>query len=143
MYDALAVRGREAPRDLLAPLDRVALRDRGGIELAPQRLALEELGDEKRSGLGRPHVVEREQVGMIQRADRPHFLLEAPQSIRIRRDLARQDFDRDVAADARIAGPVDLAHAARTEGVDDFVGAEFGACVQRHVNESRIISLQA
>ena len=43
----------------------------------------------------------------------------------------RQDFDRDVAFEPRVAGLVDLAHAARAEERIDAIGPEDGAGRQR------------
>ena len=44
----------------------------------------------------------------------------------------REDFDRDIAAEARIAGAVDLAHAAGADGGQDLIRAEMGAWRQGH-----------
>jgi len=87
--------------DLHAPIGEFPERHGSGLESRTQRLALEQLGHEKRTGVRGPHVVEREQIGMIQRADRPYFLFEATQPIRIVREEGRQDLDRDVASEAR------------------------------------------
>ena len=47
-----------------------------------------------------------------------------------------QDLDGDVAIQLGVARAVDLAHAARAQGSDDFVWAEFIARRKLHVNES-------
>ena len=49
-----------------------------------------------------------------------------------------QHLDRHVAAEPRVLGAVDLAHAARAERGDDFVGTEAGAGTQAH--EPRTVS---
>ena len=65
---------------------------------------------------------------MVEGAGRARLLLEAPQAVRHRCEKrGRQDLDRDLAAQARVAGAVDLAHAARAEGGEDLVGPEAGA----------------
>jgi hypothetical protein len=54
-------------------------------------------------------------------------VLEAAQPVRIVRTVEGQDLDRDIAGQALVAGPVDLAHPAGTEGSEDLVGAEVRA----------------
>ena len=43
--------------------------------------------------------------------------LEARERIRIGAQMRRQDFDRDIAIQLRVARAIDLAHATRTEGL--------------------------
>ena len=72
-------------------------------------------------------VVERADMGMRQRRDRPRLALETAAPLRIARDLGRQDFDGDRAAETRIARVVDLAHAARADLVAYLVWPELRA----------------
>jgi hypothetical protein len=44
----------------------------------------------------------------------------------------RKHLDSDVAIKLRISGPVDLAHAARTDGREDFAGTEAVTHRERH-----------
>jgi hypothetical protein len=77
MNDVAAVRRGEPARDLEPPLDRLPLRDRRAVELAAQRLALEQLGDRVGDPLVRPEVEDREDVRMRQRGDGLGLALEA------------------------------------------------------------------
>ena len=52
---------------------------------------------------------------MVQRRQRLRFARESRQAIRIAREEIRQDLDRDVAIELRIARAVDLAHPAGAE----------------------------
>jgi len=62
------------------------------------------------------------------------------QAIGIGRHGDGQHFDRHVAAEPRVACPIDLAHAAGAERADDFVRAELRAAVESHlVDECAII----
>ncbi len=61
---------------------------------------------------------------MIQRSGSTSFLLEACQALRVAGVLFRQHLDRHLAAQARVLAEVHLAHAARTEQLEDLVGAE-------------------
>ena len=52
---------------------------------------------------------------MVQRGEHPRLALEAREPIRIARQRARQDLDRDVAPELRVVRAVHLTHAARAE----------------------------
>jgi hypothetical protein len=59
---------------------------------------------------------------MIQRRNRLCFLLEAPQPFRVADECRRQNFDRNLAVQPRIACAIDLSHAASTRRRNDLVG---------------------
>ena len=59
--------------------------------------------------------IDRADVRMVQRGEHPRFALEAREPIRIARHVARQNLDRDVPPELRVASPVHLPHAARAE----------------------------
>lgn len=61
---------------------------------------------------------------MAQRGRRPRFLLEAAQAIGIGREDVGQDLDRDVAAEPRVMGAIDLSHAAAANQRQDVVGTK-------------------
>ena len=61
---------------------------------------------------------------MVQRRDRPRFMFESAQAIRVIGHRRGENLDGDVAIETRIAGAVDFAHPARPEQRDDFVRAE-------------------
>ena len=69
-------------------------------------------------------------MGVIQRRDGLRFTSEAFAELR------GGDFDRNVAIQSRISGPIHLTHASSTDGRKDFVRAEFVAYRKRHVSES-------
>jgi len=69
---------------------------------------------------------------MIQSGEDFGFALKPRQAFRIGRHGLRQDFDRDLTFQTGIAGPVDFAHSARAERVDDFIRAEAGTWGQGH-----------
>ena len=76
---------------------------------------------------------------MVQGRGGEGFLLEAAQPVGIARESLRQDLDGHLAFEARVAGAVDLAHAARAQQRDNFVRSEFRARGQVH--SGQIISL--
>ncbi len=66
-------------------------------------------------------------VRMIERRERLRFALEARQPIGVLRERLRQDLDRDVAIELRVARAIDLPHAAFADRRSDLVDAETGA----------------
>ena len=108
--DALAVRGGEAPRDLERPVDRLLLRHGRAVELAAQRLALEQLGHGVGDAVVRAEVVDREDVRMRERGDGLGLALEARERVGVRGQLRGEDLDGDLAVELRVARAVDLAH---------------------------------
>src|SRR5262245_29816395 len=80
----------------------------------------------------RSDVKNREDVRMIQRRRGARFLLKAAKTIGIGRQRGRQDLDRDVATQPRVARPIDLAHSPSADGIEDFVGTEVTAWAQSH-----------
>ena len=130
--DALFVRRREAGGDLPAEVDRLGRGQRPGREPRRERLAFQELGDEVRRAVVRAEIEDREDVRMIERARRVRLAHEALQPVGVSGEGRGQHFDRDVTIEARVPGPVDLAHAPVAERRDDLVGAEPGAGTDRH-----------
>ena len=63
-------------------------------------------------------------VGVVQRRQRLSFAGEPGEAISVVRERVRQDLQRDIAIELRVAGPVDLAHAPFADLRGDFVDAE-------------------
>ena len=76
-------------------------------------------------------------VGMVERRQHLRFAVEARQSLRVVGEDVRENFDRDVTVQLRVARPIDLAHAAGPEGGQDFVRAEAGSGGQGHARRWR------
>ena len=69
---------------------------------------------------------------MVQRGDRAGLPVEAVEAVGVVRRRVREELQRHLAPQARVAGAVDLAHAALAEGAEDLVGAELLSGGQRH-----------
>ena len=78
-------------------------------------------------------------VRVIQRGERLRLAREAGEAIGIGSERLRQDLDRDVAIEPRVARAIDLAHAAGAEQRDDFVDVETRAGREEHEGRRRII----
>jgi hypothetical protein len=69
---------------------------------------------------------------MIQRGEDFGFALEPCDAIGVVDERVGQDFQRDIAIQLRIAGAIDLTHAAGSDGGEDLVWSEPGAGLKSH-----------
>ena len=70
-------------------------------------------------------VVQRADVRVIELRYRPRLAVESITKLRIGRQRFREDLDGDGSIQTRIAGLVDLAHAAFAQLVEDSIRSEF------------------
>jgi hypothetical protein len=133
--DPALVRGGEPPRDLDGVLDGLARGEPADTDLRAERVALQPLRDDVRQRLVRAHVVDGEDVRVVERARGPRLLLEAAETVRTARRRLRQHLDGDLTAEPRVPRAVDLAHAAGPEGPADLVHADARSRLQSHVLE--------
>ena len=124
MHDPAIVGGREAARQLPRPFERFSRRHGATVEPLAKRLAFEQLHDGMRDAVGGADVVERKDVGMVDRRNRARFALEACERVRVGGESTRQNLDGDVAAEPRVVGSVHLSHAAGANRRDNLVRAE-------------------
>ena len=124
MDDAEAVRGVERAGDVDRHAERLAQRQRPARDRVGERLPFEVLHDQVVDAVLMADVVERADVRMVQPRDRARLAVEALAQLRARGEMRGQDLDGDVAVETRVAGAIDLAHAAGAERGDDFVGTE-------------------
>ncbi len=87
-----------------------------------ERLAFQILHHEEINPVLVAGVVERADVGMVQTGDGFCFALEALAQFRAASEMSGQNIYRDGSIEAGIAGFVHLAHSARTNGGEDFIG---------------------
>src|SRR5204863_1808289 len=96
MNDSLVVRGRESLRHLQRRVDRFARRERTALESAAQRLAFEQLADEKRCAARvDADVVDGQQIRMLEESGCARFLFETDEPLAIAEGDVGQDLDRD------------------------------------------------
>jgi hypothetical protein len=111
-----------------ADLDRVVedrrQRERRRLDARSQRLAVEQLDCEEGDAFVRAHIVDGQDIRMRQRGDRAGLAIESLARLWIDPRAGADRLDRDLPAQARVAGAVDLAHAAVAERLDDLVGAK-------------------
>ena len=114
MNDAFLVGGGQSMRDLQGVIQSLAQRDGPAAQALTQCLSLKQFGNYVRRAVARANVEYRQNVGMVQGSGGESLLLETAHSVRIKRKRLRQDLDRHFTFETRIAGTIDLAHAART-----------------------------
>ena len=92
-----------------------------------QSFSFEKLHHQIVGAILRANVVELADVRMVQRRNRPRLALHALFQLRRRRKMRGENFDRDRAVEARVAGAIHFSHAARAEQRLNFVWTEFRA----------------
>ena len=108
-------------------VDRLARRQRRRAHPRAQRLALEQLRNDVRRALVRADVEDREDVRMVQRAGRCAPPARSGAADRGLGEGGRQDLDRDLALQPRVARTIHLAHPTCAKKRQDLVGSEAGA----------------
>ena len=120
MADAALVRGGEPGRDLERVVEGLAHRDRSRLDVLPESPALQELHDHVGDAGFAAEVVDREDVGMVQRGRRLGLPLEARELLLVRARL-RQRLERDGAIEVRVFGEEHLPHSSLADHLQDVV----------------------
>jgi hypothetical protein len=126
MDDSLLVRRGQSVRDLQRGIDGAPRWQRTAFQPLAQRHAFEQLADDVRRPTLVADVVNRQQVGMIEHPGRARLLLETLHAFLIAERERGQDFDRDVASEARVFRAIHGTHAAFAEKAHDPIGTEHG-----------------
>jgi hypothetical protein len=77
-------------------------------------------------------AVDRSDIRVIEGGEHLRFAPEARETIRIARKRVGQHFQRDLAIELQVTCAIHLAHAARAEGRQNFIGTEARAVSKRH-----------
>ena len=139
VHDLRGVRDGQRLRDLARDVDGAIEREALPHRL-PQAAALHELHRDEAPAFELAGLVDGDDVGMVEGRDGERFPDETIDRVGFRREPARDQLDRDVAPQPLVEGPIDLAHAARSEqGVHD-IGPEPRTFRQRHPRDDGIIN---
>ena len=121
MNDALGVRGLQRIRDLNGDMEETIEFHRLAGDDVLQRCAVQEFhGDERAPGVF-ANIVNRADVGMIQRRGRLRLTFEPRQHLRVFGDLVRQEFQRHKAVQTGILRLVDHTHSPAAQFLHDAV----------------------
>ncbi len=113
--DALVVRGGERGGDLRRDRRDLVGRDRAAPDPLVEPLALDQLHDQRKMAVERLEPEQRGDVRMVERGEQPRLALEAGAPLGVGRERLGQQLQRHLAPEPRVAGAVDLAHAATAE----------------------------
>ncbi len=130
--DTFFMRGRQTARNLQTIVERLADRQCPTAQTVAQGLAFKQFGDGVGRAITNADVEDCQNVGMVQRRGSEGFLLEAVQPLRLGGDSLRQNLDRYLPFEARVAGAIDLAHSARAQKANHFIRPKLGSRGQRH-----------
>ena len=135
MDDPLVVRRHQCVGNLSG--DRQRFIDRNGAfgNALSQRLPFDELHHEELRAGCLLEAVQCGDMGVVERREQLGLALEAREPLGIGRERLRQDLQRDLTTELRVARAIHLTHPARAEWRDHFIGPEPGAGIQRHVWE--------
>src|SRR5262245_14516566 len=123
--DDPVVMGRFEPfGDLLSDRQRFVDRYRSLLQALGERRTFDELHDQEVSVTVVLEPVDGRDVRMIERSGHARLAAEARDPLGIAGYIVRQDLDRDLTIETRVAGTIDLAHAARPQTLQDLVGPE-------------------
>ncbi|GAC1599523.1 MAG: hypothetical protein NVS4B10_10770 [Myxococcales bacterium] len=126
MNDARVMGRGETLGELGGQIERLAQRQRLSEQHLAERLPLEQLEDEVGAPLVGSGVMDREDVGMVDRANRPGLQREALQGL-LAKSRGGKDLDRHVATEPCVPGAIDLTHPTCADQLDDFVGSKAGS----------------
>jgi hypothetical protein len=130
--DASGMRGSEASSDLRAILEGFARRDWPLLESVAQRLSFQQLEHNVVDAALHAHVVDGQDVRMIEGRHRHGFLLETPEATGLVFPGCGHDLERYLPPKARITRSVYLAHPPRAERSQDLIRADAAARGELH-----------
>ena len=134
MNDALLVGGIERVQDLSADGECLAERQRAMHQSIGKRRPFDQFENERPNASGFLDAIDDRDVGMGQRSKQFGLALKPHQPIDVGPG-ARQYLDSDFALQAAVARTVNLTHAARSDGREDFIGPKAIAGGQAHRRE--------
>ncbi len=136
MNDPAFVRGVERFSDLTGKAEHSTQRKSapgsGRDQQIRNRSAVDELQHERARVWCLFDPVNGGNAGMVERRQHTGLAVEASQALGVAGERRRQDFDRHIAMQSRVSGPVDFAHAAPAQRLHDAIRADVSAGGQRH-----------
>ena len=124
--------GFEGLRDLASDVEPFPKGQRSPGEPLGQGLARHQLHDETRGAARVLQPIEGGDTRMVQRGEHAGLAVEPRQPIRVAFEPFGEDLDRHVAAEAGIAGSIDLAHPSLAEEGNHLEDADAIARFERH-----------
>src|SRR5207253_5123385 len=132
MNDSLLMRRSHSSGDLDAVIYRSTTVQWAGAQAGSKRFTFKQLFDDVRLRLVLADVVDRNQIGMIDRTGRAGLLLKSKQPLPVGCKFRRKNLDGHIPADPRIVRAIHLTHPARADERGDFVRPEPGPGRKSH-----------
>ena len=122
VHETAGMRRRQSTCELDADLDNVADRQRALLQAVPQRLALDELGDEVRTVIDFAEIVYHDDMRVVQTGRGSGFLMKPSEPIAVNGEMRRQELERHRPIELGVVGQIHLAHAARAQPRHQLIG---------------------
>jgi hypothetical protein len=119
--DVFGVRGVERVGNLNRECEQVFGINGAPVDEVLERLAIEKFHGDEGLAILLADVVNRANVGMVQRGGGLGFALESREGLRVAGDVLRQKFQRNEALEARVFGLVNDTHTSAAKLFDDAV----------------------
>ena len=122
MHETAGMRRRQSTCELDTDVHDVAHRQRALLQAVPQRLTLDELGDEVRTVIDLAEIVDDDDMRVVQTGRGSGFLMKPSQPIAVNGEIRRQELERHRPIELGVVGKIDLAHAARAQPRHQLIG---------------------
>src|SRR5690349_15772383 len=97
------------------------------MQLLAQGFTRKKLGNHIWRAVELAEIMYREDIRVIQRSRRLRFLLKSPEAFWVAGEGRRQNLDRNLAIEPRVARPIHLAHASGAGMRDNLIWSQPGA----------------
>ena len=132
MHDRRGVGRGQRRRGLDADVEDFAKGQRAALETLAHGFAFDELRHQESRAVVIADLVDRQDVGMIERRGGTGLMKKAAEAFRIAAQLTPQDLERHRPSERGIERLVDVAHAAAAEQALNLVAADGRSRIQRH-----------
>jgi hypothetical protein len=109
------MRSLQSCGDLPANIDCLTDRETAAFQSGGERFTFDEFQNKKSRAVDLVQIMNRRNIGMIQRREGDSFALKSGDLVGITAEFAGEDLDGDVAPQLSVAGAVHIAHPAGTE----------------------------
>ena len=129
----------ETVGDLNADVQELQYFDGLSFDTVLESLALEQHHGDKRAAFEFSHIVNGADVGMIERGGSSSFAAKSLDGLRVLRNVVGEEFQRNIAAQARVFGFVNYTHTSTTQFFEDGIVGNGAAYVRGSIGHGRAL----